>query len=139
LLRPLGNRTLRRRIREVRRRAASPGNAADFVATDGHGSGVRRHGAGVCMSDAVLTHDQATKLLRELEVNSGFRQRYEEKPAAAMLEIGIPATTIANLPAACLAPKSLDCNEKTLRETREILQNATLVTRQSMAIPHLRK
>jgi len=91
------------------------------------------------MSDAVLTHDQATKLLTELFQNPGFRARYEEKPAAAMLEIGIPAATIANLPAACLAPQSLKCNDETLRETREILQNAALVTRQSMAIPTMRK
>lgn len=85
------------------------------------------------MSDSVLTHEQATRLLRELETNSAFVQRYQDKPAAAMLEIGIPATTIANLPAACLARCTLDI--KNVAETLRMLEKSTTVAAQSMAIP----
>jgi len=60
------------------------------------------------MSDAVLTNEQSLRVLTELLTNPGFRQRYEEKPAAALLEIGIPAVTIANLPAACLVAARID-------------------------------
>lgn len=85
------------------------------------------------MSDSVLTHDQAAKLLRELETNSAFAARYQDKPAAAMLEIGIPATTIANLPAACLARCTLDL--KNVADTLRTLEKSATVTAQSMAIP----
>jgi hypothetical protein len=85
------------------------------------------------MSDSVLTHEQATKLLRELQNNSAFADRYQDKPAAAMLEIGIPATTIANLPAACLARCTLDL--KNAAETQRTLEKMTAVQAQSMAIP----
>lgn len=90
------------------------------------------------MSDAVLTNAQALKLVTEIATNAGFRARFEEKPAAAMLEIGIPATTIANLPAACLVAKSLTVNEKTIEETRRMLQAQSATTAQSMAIPNLK-
>ncbi|HEY6942246.1 NHLP-related RiPP peptide [Dokdonella sp.] len=55
------------------------------------------------MSDATLTKAQGLLLLRELATNEAFRLRYEEKPAAALTEIGVPHETIVNLPAACLA------------------------------------
>ena len=85
------------------------------------------------MSDSVLTIEQASRLLRELESNAAFAQRYQDKPAAAMLEIGIPATTIANLPAACLARCTL--NTKNVAETLRTLEKSVTVTAQSMAIP----
>ncbi|GAA0712274.1 NHLP-related RiPP peptide [Dokdonella soli] len=59
------------------------------------------------MSDAVLTNDLALKLLHELSSNDGFRQRYEEKPAAALIELGIPHEVVVNLNAACLASMKL--------------------------------
>lgn len=90
------------------------------------------------MSDAVLTNDQTLKLLRELATNHGFRQRYEEKPAAALLEIGVPATTIANLPAACLAPQKLAQDQSAFDEALREMTNNKFVTAQSMAIPTLR-
>jgi putative modified peptide len=90
------------------------------------------------VSDAVLTNEQALKLLTELATNGGFRQRYSEKPAAALLEIGVPATTIANLPAACLAPCKLDTSQARMDETREILRKSSAETAQSMAIPTVR-
>jgi putative modified peptide len=85
------------------------------------------------MSDSVLTIEQASRLVRELENNEAFRQRYQDKPAAAMLEIGIPATTIANLPAACLARCTLDLKE--VANTLRTLEKSVTVTAQSMSIP----
>jgi|1185.fasta_scaffold1213462_1 putative modified peptide len=87
------------------------------------------------MSDSVLTHEQATKLLRELQSNSGFAARFQDKPAAAMLEIGIPAVTIANLPAACLARCKIDPTSERVRETLATLEKSATVAAQSMAIP----
>ena len=88
------------------------------------------------MSDAVLTNEQGLKVLTELITNPGFRQRYEDKPAAALLEIGIPAATIANLPAACLAPHAIDA--KLLEGARKQLQEKTFTAAASMAIPNIR-
>jgi putative modified peptide len=88
------------------------------------------------MSDSALTIEQASKLLRELKSNAAFAARYQDKPAAAMLEIGIPATTIANLPAACLARCGLDL--KNVAETLSILEKGAVTQAQSMTIPTVR-
>jgi putative modified peptide len=90
------------------------------------------------MSDAVLTNDQTLKLLRELASNAGFRQRYEEKPAAALLEIGIPATTIANLPAACLAAGTLKTDAALFQAAEQELMKQEFGTTASMIIPNIR-
>ena len=90
------------------------------------------------MSDAVLTNDQTLKLLRELATNEGFRRRYEEKPAAALLEIGVPATTIANLPAACLAATPLKMSTADFVEAERSLAKQDFGTMQSMIIPNVR-
>lgn len=60
------------------------------------------------MTDAVLTKKQGLALLQELRNNPGFRRRFAEKPAAALLELGIPHETIVNLNARCLAPRRAD-------------------------------
>ena len=90
------------------------------------------------MSDSVLTHEQAQKLLRELGSNSGFAARFQDKPAAAMLEIGIPATTIANLPAACLARCTVQPTAERIKETLQVLEKSATVVAQSMAIPSVK-
>jgi hypothetical protein len=88
------------------------------------------------MSDAVLTIEQSMKVLAELKANAGFRQRYQEKPAAALLEIGIPAATIANLPAACLLAHKVD--PAAIDASLKALADKTFVTSASMAIPNIR-
>lgn len=88
------------------------------------------------MSDAVLTNEQGVKVLNELKTNPGFLQRYQEKPAAALLEIGIPATTIANLPAACLAPHSVDVSKVAV--ALKELESKAFTASASMAIPNIR-
>jgi putative modified peptide len=89
------------------------------------------------MSDAVLTNEQTLKLLLELATNDGFRHRYQEKPAAALLEIGVPPVTIANLDATCLAPCSLKGKESFVQAHQQLMEKK-FATAQSMAIPSLR-
>jgi len=60
------------------------------------------------MSDAVLTKKQGLALLQELSTNPGFRKRFMDKPAAALLEIGVPNETIVNLNPMCIAPRSAE-------------------------------
>jgi putative modified peptide len=75
------------------------------------------------MSDAALTTDQARKLLHELSTNGVFRARFEEKPAAALVELGIPHETVINLPAACLAPTRLASEDVLKRSFDELSKN----------------
>lgn len=89
------------------------------------------------MSDAVLTNEQTLKLLLELATSDGFRRRFEDKPAAALLELGVPATTIANLDAACLASNRL-ASKTRFREAHAELLKAKAAANQSMVIPNLR-
>ena len=56
------------------------------------------------MKDAVLTHEQTWKLLEALATDDIFRAQYQEKPAVALANLGIPAETIVNLHYRCLAP-----------------------------------
>jgi putative modified peptide len=89
------------------------------------------------MSDAVLTNEQSIKLLRELATNKGFRERFEEKPAAALVEIGIPHETVINLKAACLAPMKLADSKVFQRALEEHVHNAAQLCL-SMVTPQLR-
>jgi putative modified peptide len=59
------------------------------------------------MSDAALTIEQCRKLIHELATNDDFRRRYEDKPAAALVELGIPFHVVVNLKASCLSSKKL--------------------------------
>jgi putative modified peptide len=89
------------------------------------------------MSNAVLTNEQATLLLNELATNEGFRARYEQKPAAALVELGIPHETVVNLNASCLAPMRLadaSAFSSALREFKDSSAQLCL----SMITPQLR-
>lgn len=59
------------------------------------------------MSDAVLTIEESRRLIHELATNDAFRTRFEEKPAAALAELGIPFHVVVNLKATCLTPRQL--------------------------------
>lgn len=87
------------------------------------------------MSDAVLTNEQAVRLLRELASNDGFRARFEEKPAAALVEIGVPHETVINLNAACLAPLKLAKKPVFEAALKEHMQSTAHVSL-SMVTPH---
>lgn len=59
------------------------------------------------MSDSTLTIEQCRKLIHELATNDEFRRRYEDKPAAALVELGIPFHVVVNLKASCLSSRQL--------------------------------
>ena len=59
------------------------------------------------MADSKLSHEHSLALLHKLATDDGFRSRYEQKPAAALAELGVPHETIVNLKASCLAPIAL--------------------------------
>ena len=89
------------------------------------------------MSDAVLTNEQALKLLYELASNDGFRQRHEDKPAAALLELGIPDVIVVNLNAACLASVKL-AGKDAFKAAHENLAKKGAEVCLTMIAPHLR-
>src|SRR6185312_13659689 len=62
---------------------------------------------GTTMADSKLSREHSLALLHKLANDDGFRSRYEQKPAAALAELGVPHETIANLKGSCLAPASL--------------------------------
>lgn len=75
------------------------------------------------MSDATLTIEQCRKLIHELATNDEFRRRYEDKPAAALVELGIPFHVVVNLKASCLAPKRLGSKETFLAANEQLDEN----------------
>lgn len=59
------------------------------------------------MADSKLSHEHSLALLQKLATDDGFRSRYEQSPAAALAEIGVPDETIAGLKASCTKPTIL--------------------------------
>jgi len=59
------------------------------------------------MADSSLSREHSLALLHKLSTDDGFRSRFEQKPAAALAELGVPHDTIVNLKATCLAPTTL--------------------------------
>ena len=59
------------------------------------------------MADSKLSREHSLALLHKLATDDGFRSRYEQKPAAALAELGVPHETIVNLKASCLAAQTL--------------------------------
>jgi len=59
------------------------------------------------MADSKLSREHSLALLHKLANDDGFRSRYEQKPAAALAEMGVPHETIVNLKGSCLAPATL--------------------------------
>ena len=89
------------------------------------------------MTDAVLTKKQGMTLLQELISNPAFRKRFTDKPAAALLEIGVPAETIVNLNPTCLAPRKADlASAEVLRGTLSELEKNQDQISLTMLIPH---
>lgn len=59
------------------------------------------------MTDSKLSREHSLALLHKLATDDGFRSRYEQKPTAALAELGVSLETIVNLKATCLAPATL--------------------------------
>ena len=58
-------------------------------------------------TNASLSREHSLFLLHKLATDDDFRGRYEQKPAAALAELGVPLETIVNLKSACLASTKL--------------------------------
>lgn len=89
------------------------------------------------MSHATLTNEQCAKLIQELASNDEFRARYQEKPAAALVELGVPYHTVVNLDPACLVPAPL-ADRKTFEAAQSRLDTESMNTYLSMNIPKAR-
>jgi putative modified peptide len=87
------------------------------------------------MTDAVLTRKQGLALLQELRTNPGFRRRFAEKPAAALLELGVPHETIVNLNARCLSSRRAE-DFGDLDKAFAALQDDADTESLSMVVPH---
>lgn len=86
------------------------------------------------MSDASLSTEQAQKLLRELASNDLFRVRFAEKPAAALVELGIPHETVINLNARCLVPHAL-ADKSVFQDTHGKIESDNFQRCLSMNVP----
>lgn len=91
---------------------------------------------GILVSDAALTIEQCRKLMHELATNDGFRRRYEDKPAAALIELGIPHEVVVNLKASCLVPKKL-ANKEIFQAANKALDDETAQRYASFSQPTL--
>lgn len=89
------------------------------------------------MTDVQLTDGETIQLLRELATNDDFRAAYSADPAAALLELGVPQTTVAGMNSICFAPCVLASKQEFL-EALELASAVGISRSQSMAIPQLR-
>lgn len=76
------------------------------------------------MADSKLSREHSLALLHKLANDDGFRSRYEQKPAAALAELGVPLETIVNLKASCLAALRLAETEHFKRAHAELTNSA---------------
>lgn len=89
------------------------------------------------MANSQLSREHSLALLHKLATDDGFRSRYEQNPAAALAELGVPQDTIANLKASCLAPTTL-AGKGHFQAAHRQLQDAAADVCIGMAIPDAR-
>lgn len=88
-------------------------------------------------TDSKLSREHSLALLQRLATDDGFRSRYEQKPAAALAELGVPHETIVNLKASCLAPTTL-ADKGHFVEAHKDLANAAADCCVGMVIPSIK-
>lgn len=71
-------------------------------------------------SNSRLTQDQVLALLQLLATDDDFRQAYENNPANALIEMGVPAATVMNLKVSCLSPKKIGSKELFVRAAKSV-------------------
>ena len=87
------------------------------------------------MADSSLSREHSLALLQKLATDDGFRSRFEQKPAAALAELGVPHDTIVNLNAACLSSRTL-ADKDAFVDARQQLLNAGAEACIQMIIPN---
>ena len=88
-------------------------------------------------TNAKLSREHSLALLHKLATDDDFRGRYEQKPAAALAEMGVPLETIVNLKASCLAAISL-ANKGRFAEAHKELTDAAVDSCVGMIPPMLK-
>jgi putative modified peptide len=89
------------------------------------------------MADSKLSREHSLALLHKLANDDGFRSRYEQKPAAALAELGVPHETIVNLKGSCLVPATL-ADKSQFVEAHKDLANAAADSCVGMVIPTIK-
>lgn len=89
------------------------------------------------MADTSLSREHSLALLQKLATDDGYRARFEQKPAAALAELGVPHDTIVNLKASCLASNQL-ADKSQFAEAHSELANATAEGCVGMFVPSVK-
>jgi putative modified peptide len=89
------------------------------------------------MADSTLSRQHALTLLKKLATDDEFRKQFEEKPAKALVDMGVPHETVVNLPAASLAPIKLADKSK-FQELHDRIASEPDAEWLCMVIPNLR-
>jgi len=86
-------------------------------------------------TNASLSREHSLALLHKLATDDDFRGRYEQKPAAALAELGVPLETIVNLKASCLMARTL-ANKNHFLQAHVTLKDATAENCLDMIVPN---
>ena len=89
------------------------------------------------MADSTLSREHSLALLHKLSTDDGFRSRFEQKPAAALAEMGVPHDTIVNLKASCLSATTL-ADKAHFVQAHQELANAAAECCVGMFIPSVK-
>jgi len=87
------------------------------------------------MADSTLSREHSLALLHKLSTDDGYRSRFEQKPAAALAELGVPQETIVNLKATCLAPTTL-ADKGHFVKAHQKLSDAAVNSSLNMIVPN---
>ena len=89
------------------------------------------------MAEATLSEKHLAALYQKLATDDAYRQRFEENPATALIELGVPSEVVDNLHASCVAPTRLA--DKTLfASAAKTLSYSASEQCMTMIIPSLR-
>jgi len=89
------------------------------------------------MADSSLSREHSLALLQKLSTDDGFRSRFEQKPAAALAELGVPHETIVNLKASCLSSTTL-ADKSHFVDAHKELANAAAECCVGMVVPNVK-
>jgi putative modified peptide len=73
------------------------------------------------MADSSLSKEQGLALLKRLAQDDGFRAHYEQKPAEALHQLGVPAEQIVRLPGRCICPGKI-ASKQAMEQARQRLE-----------------
>jgi putative modified peptide len=73
------------------------------------------------MADSKLSREHSLALLHKLATDDGFRNRYEQSPAAALAEIGVPSDVITSFMSSCETSGPLASKDRFAEARRRLL------------------